>query len=170
MSKRLFFVATLSLVFLSDGTQNIWTQVSYSQPSARVVRNADGTRLNIKVDPHSQRVEEVLEDANKAVIWRILKELDDAFQPLRATKYDSKNNVVSRHRYLVLRGRTEEEEIRDANDKFLSKLVFYYDSKGRMTRVEQLNAQGTIVSVSRSSTQPTKSTGPEPSASNPTSR
>ena len=167
MSTPPFFLASLTLLFLLANAQNCRAQISYNQPAARVVRNADGTRLNIKVDPHSQRVEEVLEDANKTVVWRIVKELDDALQPLRATKYDAKNNVVSRHRYLILRGRTEEEEIRDASDKFLSKLVFYYDTKGRMTRVEQLNAQGTVVSVSRSSTQSARSPSSEPAPSTP---
>ena len=167
MSQPPFFPAVLSLIFLLANAHDSGAQISYKQPTARVVRNADGTRLNIKVDPHSQRVEEVLEDANKTVVWRIVKELDDALQPLRATKYDAQNNIVSRHRYLVLRGRTEEEEIRDANDKFLSKLVFYYDTKGRMTRVEQVNAQGTVVSVSRSSTQSGRSSGSEPGPSTP---
>jgi hypothetical protein len=151
-----------------------FSQISYSRPTARVVRNADGTRLNIKVDPHLQRVEEVLEDSNKTVVWRLVKELDDTFQPLKAVKYDSQNRVVSRHHYLVLRGRIEEEEIHDANDKFLSKLVFYYDSKARMTRIEQLNAQGTVVSVSRSSgpgstnpPSPTPPSTPSPSSNAP---
>lgn len=167
MSQPPFFPAVLSLIFLLANAHDSGAQISYNRPTARVVRNADGTRLNIKVDPHSQRVEEVLEDANKTVVWRIVTELDDALHPLRATKYDAQNNIVSRHRYLILRGRTEEEEIRDANDKFLSKLVFYYDTKGRMIRVEELNAQGTVVSVSRSSTRSGKSPSSESAPSTP---
>ena len=136
----------------------------YQQPSARVVRNTDGTRLNVKVDPHNQRVEEVLEDAGKTVLWRIVKELDDALLPLRATKYDGRNNVISQHRYLYLRGRLEEEEVLDEKSNLLAKLVFFYDSKGRNTRIDQLNAQGVVVSSSRA-------TGPgvsSPSSPNPT--
>jgi hypothetical protein len=68
-----------------------------------------------------------------------------------AIKYDGQNRVVCNHRYLYLRGRVEEEEIMDSKNTFLAKLVFYYDAKGRMTRIEQLNAQGTIVSISRAS-------------------
>jgi hypothetical protein len=151
MRARHFFALPLLPIILACQPSTATAQVSYSQPTARVVRNADGTRLSIKVDPHVQRVEEVLEDANKTVLWRLVKELDDAFQPLRAVKYDAQNRVISRHHYLVLRGRMEEEEIRDANDRLLSKLVFYYDTKGRMTRIEQLNAQGAVISVSRSS-------------------
>lgn len=126
-------------------------QSPYQQPSARVIRNADGTLLNVKIDPHNQQVEETLEDAGKSVVWRLVKELDDALQPKRATKYDGRNNVVSHHRYLYLRGRLEEEEVLDAKNNFLAKIVFYYDAKGRMARVEQLNAQGVVVSRSQSS-------------------
>lgn len=157
------------LTGLFAAPQSARAQISYQQPTARVVRNPDGTRLNIKVDPHNQQVEEVLEDANKNVIWRVVKELDDAFQPMRATKYDGRNRVVSNHRYLYLRGRVEEEEIMDAKNVFLTKLVFYYDAKGRMTRVEQLNAQGTVISISRAGG-PGSSTAPTPpsaSALNP---
>ena len=158
------FAALCLLTSVFDSTQNVHGQISYQQPTARVVRNPDGTRLNIKVDPHNQQVEEVLEDANKNVIWRVVKELDDAFQPMRATKYDGQNKIVSNHRYLYLRGRVEEEEILDAKNVFLTKLVFYYDPKGRMTRVEQLNAQGTVVSISRASG-PGSSTAPTPPSS-----
>ena len=171
MSPRPSLALTL-LPFLFPAFSSIaLSQISYTQPTARVVRNEDGTRLNIKVDPHSQRVEEVLEAANKTVIWRLVKELDDAFQPLRAVKYDGQNHVVSRHHYLVLRGRIEEEEIRDANDKLLSKLVFYYDAKGRMDRIEQLNPQGAVVSVSRSGTTPPKPAPlPSPPGGSPPSK
>lgn len=175
MRECLIFVAPLIALGFSFLLPSACGQTSYSQPSARVVRNADGTRLNIKVDPHNQQVEEVLEDANQAIIWRLVKQLDDAFQPMRATKYDAQNRIVSQHRYLYLRGRIEEEEIRDGNNRFLSKLVFYYDNKNRMTRIEQLNAQGTVVSVSRASgpgaNTTTPSNGPtSTSSSTPVSR
>jgi hypothetical protein len=153
----------LSHAFLPVTTVN--GQVSYQQPTARVVRNADGTRLNIKVDPHNQQVVEVLEDANKNIVWRVVKELDDALQPKSATKYDGQNKVVSNHRYLYLRGRVEEEEIMDSKNTFLAKLVFYYDTKGRMTRIEQLNAQGTVVSISRASGLGSGSAATPPSSS-----
>ena len=135
----------------------------YQQPSARVVRNTDGTRLNVKVDPHNQRVEEVLEDAGKNVLWRLVKELDDALLPLRATKYDGRNNVISQHRYLYLRGRLEEEELLDAKNNLVAKLVFFYDAKGRNSRIDHLNAQGVVVSSSRATGPgaPTSS-GPNP--------
>jgi len=116
-----------------------------------VLRNADGPRLNVRLDPHNQQVEETLEDAGKTVLWRLVKELDDALQPKRATKYDGANKVISHHRYLYLRGRLEEEEVLDAKNNFLAKIVFYYDAKGRMARVEELNAQGVVVSRSHSS-------------------
>lgn len=171
MRLRLTYALTVFAWGFACPAQTAWGQISYSQPSARVVRNADGTRLNIKVDPHNQQVEEVLEDANKNVVWRIVKDLDDAFQPKQATKYDAQSRVVSRHRYLYLRGRIEEEEIRDGNNRFLSKLVFYYDTKGRMTRVEQLSAQGAVVSVSKAGGPGSNSSTPANSSpSAPTSR
>ena len=144
-------ILTSVLIGLFITAQNSSAQADYQKPTSRVIRNEDGTRLNIKVDPHSQIVEETLEGANKAIVWRIVKELDDMLQPMRATKYDAANKVISRHRYLYLRGRLEEEEIRDADDKVLSKLVFFYDAKARMSRIEQLNAKGEIISISRAS-------------------
>jgi hypothetical protein len=135
-------------------------QLSYQQPASRVVRNPDGTLLKIRVDPHNQVVEETMEDANKATIWRLVKELDDALQPMRATKYDARGGIISRHSYVYLRGRLEEEEIYDNKDILLSKLVFYYDAKGRMNRVEQFNAKGDLVSVSRASGPGANSTSP----------
>jgi hypothetical protein len=126
-------------------------QISYQQPASRVVRNDDGTRLNIKVDPHNQRVEETLQDKNGNVISKLVRELDDALQPLQATKFDGQNRVISKHRYLVLKGRIEEEEVLDPMERPLAKLVFYYDSKGRMNRVDHFNGAGVLISVSRSS-------------------
>jgi hypothetical protein len=125
--------------------------ISYQKPSARIIRNNDGTRLAIKVDPYNQRVEETLQEADNSIRWKLVRELDEAFQPLRATKFDARNQVVSKHRYLTLKGRIEEEEVFDANDNLLSKLVFHYDAKARMTKVEQFNSRGVLVSVSRSS-------------------
>ena len=125
--------------------------ISYQKPSARIVRNADGTKLSIKVDPYNQRVEETLQDVDNSVRWKLVRELDETFQPVRATKYDGRDQVISKHRYLTLKGRIEEEEVLDANNNLLSKLVFYYDPKARMTKVEQFNNRGVLVSVSRSS-------------------
>jgi len=146
-------LATLLFLFpalLRCGAQTS-AQSPYQQPSARVIRNADGTRLNVRIDPHNQQVEETLEEANKTVVWRVVKELDAALQPKSATKYDGRNNIISLHRYLYLRGRLEEEEVLDSKNHFLAKIVFYYDAKGRMARVEELNAQGVVVSRSQSS-------------------
>jgi len=107
--------------------------------------------LTVKIDPHQLRVEEVLRDSSGSVISRLLRELDEDFHPKRALKYDGGHRLVSKHEYLCLKGRIEEEEIFDPRDNLLSKLVFYYDSKNRMIRIEQFNAKGAIVSVSRSS-------------------
>ena len=107
--------------------------------------------LTVKIDPHQLRVEEVLRDSSGSVISRLLRELDEAFHPKRALKYDGANRLISKHEYLCLKGRIEEEEIFDARDNPLVKLVFYYDTKNRMIRIEQFNAKGALISVSRSS-------------------
>ena len=107
--------------------------------------------LTVKIDPHQLRVEEVLRDSSRSVISRLLRELDEAFHPKRALKYDGANRLISKHEYLCLKGRIEEEEIFDARDNPLVKLVFYYDTKNRMIRIEQFNAMGALISVSRSS-------------------
>ena len=124
-------------------------QVSYDKPLARVVRNNDGTRLSTKVDPYNQVVEEVLSDSKDVVIWKLVRELDEALQPLRATKYDGQNRVLSKHRYLCVKGRVEEEEVLDPQEVLVGRLVFYYDAKGRMSRIEQFNAAGALLSTAR---------------------
>ena len=126
-------------------------QVSYAKPLARVVRNEDGTRLSTKVDPHNQTVEEVLSDSKGGVLWRLVRELDEALQPLKATKYDGQNRILSRHRYLCIKGRVEEEDVLDAKEALVGRLVFYYDTKGRMSRIEQFNAAGVLLTIARSS-------------------
>ncbi len=169
-SRLLGFAGGVVVIVLATGS--VFAQVSYQQPSARIVRNADGTRLTVKVDPHTQQVEEVLADSEGAVMWRLVRELDEALQPLRATRYDGQNHVISQHKYLCLKGRIEEEEIFDASNTLLSKLVFYYDAKNRMTRVEQFNGKGALVSVSRSSSVGGESTSKQRSlnANAPSSR
>jgi hypothetical protein len=124
-------------------------QVSYTKPLARVVRNEDGTRLSTKVDPYNQTVEEVLTDARGGVLWKLVRELDEALQPLKATKYDGQNRILSRHRYLCVKGRVEEEEVLDAKETLVGRLVFYYDTKGRMSRIEQFSAAGVLLSTAR---------------------
>jgi hypothetical protein len=124
-------------------------QVAYDKPLARVVRNADGTRLSTKVDPYNQVVEEVFFDAKGGVVWKLVRELDEALQPLKATKYDGSNRVLSRHRYLCVKGRVEEEEVLDPKEALVGRLVFYYDSKGRMSRIEQFDASGVLLSTAR---------------------
>lgn len=126
-------------------------QVSYAKPLARVVRNEDGTRLSTKVDPYNQVVEEVLCDSKGAVLWKLVRELDEALQPMKATKYDGQNRILSKHRYLCVKGRVEEEEVLDPNEALVGRLVFYYDTKGRMSRIEQFNAAGVLLSTARSS-------------------
>ena len=135
-------------LFLGTGAEGR-AQVSYDKPLARVVRNNDGTRLSTKVDPYNQVVEEVLSDSKDAVIWKLVRELDEALQPLRATKYDGQNRILSKHRYLCIKGRVEEEEVLDPRDALVGRLVFYYDSKGRMSRIEQFNAAGVLLSTAR---------------------
>jgi len=126
-------------------------QISYAKPLARVVRNEDGTRLSTKVDPHNQTVEEVLSDSKGGVIWKLVRELDEAMQPLKATKYDGQDRILSRHRYLCIKGRVEEEEVLDAKEALVGRLVFYYDAKGRMSRIEQFNAAGVLLTTARAS-------------------
>jgi hypothetical protein len=138
------------LALCTVGAEGV-AQVSYTKPLARVVRNEDGTRLSTRVDPHNQTVEEILSDSKGGVLWKLVRELDEALQPLKATKYDGQNRILSRHRYLCIRGRVEEEEVLDAKEALVGRLVFYYDNKGRMSRIEQFNAAGVLLTTARSS-------------------
>lgn len=145
-----FSALSVLLVLCAAGSEAA-AQVSYTKPLARVVRNEDGTRLSTKVDPHNQTVEEILSDSKGGVLWKLVRELDEALQPLKATKYDGQNRILSRHRYLCIRGRVEEEEVLDAKEALVGRLVFHYDTKGRMSRIEQFNAAGVLLTTARSS-------------------
>ncbi len=147
LSVFLHWLAVVAL-FCGGGVEGS-AQITYDKPLARVVRNNDGTRLSTKVDPYNQVVEEVLSDAKGAVIWKLVRELDEALQPLKATKYDGQNRVLSKHRYLCVKGRVEEEEVLDPREALVGRLVFYYDSKGRMSRIEQFDSAGALLSTAR---------------------
>lgn len=140
-----------TVLFVGGGLPSAWAQISYDKPLSRTVKKEDGTRHSIKVDPYNKVVEETLTDAKGAVLWRLLRELDDAFQPLKATKFDGDNRVISFHRYLCLRGRVEEEEILDPREALVARMVFYYDNKGRMIRIDHFNPQGVLVNSAHGS-------------------
>jgi hypothetical protein len=126
----------------------------YSTPLSKIVRNKDGSKLTVQVDPTNQRVEENFFDKNGALVWKLVRELDDDCQPMRAIKFDARDQIISRHRYICLRGRVEEEEILDAKNNLRARLVYHYEAKGRMTRIDHYNAAGKLVSTSRSSGTP----------------
>ena len=126
-----------------------FSQSPYSIPLSKIIKNEDGTRLTRQVDPDNQRVEEVLKDASNKTIWRLVMELDDELQPMKGVKFDGQDQVVSRHNYICLKGRLEEEEVMDSKGKLLAKMVYFYDSKGRMNRIDHLNAAGALISSSK---------------------
>lgn len=128
-----------------------YAQSPYANPLSKVVRNKDGTVLTVKVDTNEQRVEETLKNAAGGVIWKIIRELDEDNQPVIGVKFDGEDQIVSRHKYLCLRGRMEEEEIYDAKNKYLAKMVYHYDNKGRLSQIDHYNPAGTLVSTSKSS-------------------
>lgn len=139
-------LATLCLLGVSLSAQS-----PFATPLSRVVRNQDGTMLSIQVDPNNQRVEEILTDKAHKVLWRLVRELDEDMQPMQGVKFDAEDQILSRHRYLCLRGRVEEEEVLDAKNTLLAKLVYFYDNKGRINRIDQYNPAGKLVSSSKSS-------------------
>jgi hypothetical protein len=159
MRGRFFVLLLFGLMSGLDArTGLVQAQVAYDKPLSRSVVKEDGSRQTIKVDPYNKQVEEMLLDSKGGVIWRLVRELDDAFQPLKATKYDGQNRVISLHRYLCLRGRVEEEEILDSRETLVAKMVFYYDKKGRITRIDHFNADGQLVNSAKS----TQGRGVEP--------
>jgi hypothetical protein len=113
------------------------------------MKNRDGTSLTLQVDPENQRVVETLKEASGAVRWKIIRELDADSQPVRAVKLDAQDEVISRHNYLSLRGRIEEEEVMNPKGILLARMVYHYDKKGRMTQIDHYNAAGKLVSTSK---------------------
>ena len=126
----------------------------YSTPLSKILRYTDGSKLTVQVDPSNQRVEENLFSKTGALVWKLVRELDEDCQPMRAIKFDAQDQIISRHRYICLRGRVEEEEILDAKNNLRARLIYHYDPKGRMTRIDHYNAAGKLVSTSRSSGTP----------------
>lgn len=130
---------------------NAFQMQAYDQPYSKSLTREDKTRLTVLVDPSNHRVEEVLYSPNQTVLWRLIRELDAAYQPIRGTKFDSADQIVSRHMYFWIRGRLEEEEIYDARNVLLARMRYYYDAKGRPEKIEHYNAADRLVSVTRSS-------------------
>jgi hypothetical protein len=123
----------------------------YDQPYSKSLTRADKTRLTVQVDPNNRRVDEVLYSPNQTVLWRLIRELDAAYQPVRGTKFDAFDQIVSRHKYFWLKGRLEEEEIYSARNVLLARMRYYYDAKGRPEKIEHYNASDALISVTRSS-------------------
>lgn len=147
------FVILPLVLFLGVGLRadDSFQMQAYDQPFSKSLTREDKTRLTVQVDPANRRVEEVLYSPNQTVLWRLIRELDAAYQPVRGTKFDVFDQIVSRHVYFWLKGRLEEEEIYSAKNVLLSRIRFYYDSKGRPEKMEQYNAADKLVSVSRAS-------------------
>ncbi len=124
---------------------------TYDQPSSKSLIRDDKTRLTVQVDPANRRVVEELYSPNKILLWRLIRELDAAHQPIRGTKFDAQDQIVSRHVYYWIRGRLEEEEIFDARNTLLARMRYYYDSKGRPEKIEHYNGADALISVTRSS-------------------
>lgn len=107
--KNCVWTATLfALLFAPLFAQNAAAQTNYSKPYSKSLQQKDGTRLTVRVDPSNRLVEEILYAADKSMLWRLVRELDEAYQPMSATKFDSNDQVLSRHKYLCLKGRIEE--------------------------------------------------------------
>ncbi len=140
----------LPLLLLCAHSATLYSQSPYSTPLSRVIKNEDGTMRTVQVDTNKQRVEEILKSATGAVIWRLVNELDDEMQPIHGVKFDGQDQVISRHKYLCLRGRTEEEEIFDAKNTYLAKMVYFYDNKGRINRIDHYSPTGVLLSTSKS--------------------
>jgi hypothetical protein len=129
-------------------------QAQYTTPLSKILRYDDGSKLTVQVDTANQRVEENLYDKSGALLWKLVRELDEDLQPMRAIKFDARDQIISRHKYLCLRGRVEEEEILDAKNNLRARLVYFYDAKGRINRIDHHNAAGKLVSSSRASGTP----------------
>ncbi len=143
-------------------------QGSYTTPLSKILRYDDGSKLTIQVDTANQRVEENFYDRSGALGWKLVRELDEDLQPMRAIKFDSQDQIVSRHKYICLRGRVEEEEILSPKNALLARMVYFYDKKGRVIRIDHFNAAGNLVSSSKSSGNPTEPIRRDVSSSTPT--
>jgi hypothetical protein len=146
----LSFGLLMGLSGVCAGDSDFEMQV-YDQPYSKSLIREDKTRLTVQVDPNNRRVEEVLYSPNQTVLWRLIRELDAAYQPIRGTKFDAFDQIVSRHKYFWLRGRLEEEEIYSARNVLLARMRYYYDAKGRPEKIEHYNASDVLISVTRSS-------------------
>ncbi len=142
--KNCVWAATLlALAFAQEAA----AQANYSKPYSKSLQQKDGTRLTVRVDPSNRLVEEILYAADKSMLWRLVRELDEAYQPMAATKFDSNDQVLSRHKYLCLKGRIEEEELFNSRGTLLTRMQYFYDKKGRLDRIEHYNPQGRLLNV-----------------------
>ncbi len=151
MLRELIFVAALwtglGLAFAGQGN----AQTNYSRPYSKSLQNNDGTRLTVKVDPENRLVEEILYGADKSMVWRLVRELDAALQPMTAIKFDANDQVISRHTYLCLKSRIEEEEVFNARRILVARMQYFYDKKGRLERIEHYTPEGRLLNTTYNS-------------------
>ena len=124
-------------------------QTNYSRPYTKALQNHDGSRLTVKVDPENRLVEEILYGADKSMVWRLVRELDAAHQPMTAIKFDANDQVISRHKYLCLKSRIEEEEVFNARRTLVARMQYFYDKKGRLDRIEHYTPEGRLLNTTR---------------------
>ena len=85
------------------------------------------------------------------MVWRLVRELDAALQPMTAIKFDANDQVISRHTYLCLKSRIEEEEVFNARRTLVARMQYFYDKKGRLERIEHYTPEGRLLNTTYNS-------------------
>ena len=142
----LFIVASIALPLSAAGE----SELSFDMPTSKILKNPDGTMLYIRIAPNEHLIEETLKTNAGVLISKFVRNLNDDNFPVTGVKTDANNQIVSRHRYLYLKGKLIEEEIFDPRGRLASKMAFYYTPQGKLNRVEQYNAQGNLISTTNS--------------------
>jgi hypothetical protein len=141
MKSLLFFGALAAALVFSAPSH---TAQAKDDNAIRVstVLHPDGSRTVTRFDPAKRTTESSRYNGEKLVQRTVFK-LNFLNQPESGLVYNAKNVLV--HRIKIVRdesGRVKEEIRNTPGGKFLARLVYRYDAKGRVRKIDAFDAQG----------------------------
>lgn len=115
----------------------------------KTVCHQDGTRTDTKTDPVARTTETTEIDAAGKIIQRVLYRLDAQDQPDAGIVYDSKGRILYKMKLKRdAQNRLAEQTDFTATDKFVRRIVYTYDSKNRVTKIDTFDEAGKLLGTS----------------------
>jgi hypothetical protein len=118
----------------------------------KTILHQDGTRTVSRTDPSTGEAEETTYDGAGKTLRRIVFRLNAEGKPENGTVYDRNGKpvlVISRR--FDIEGRVSEQTESAPTGAVKRRLVFAYDSQGRIVRVDTYDADGNLIEPEKKS-------------------